>query len=138
VAIGIFAVLGPPIGVFLSAVYTNERFPPFHPGTLFILVGSYLVAGSAALVAGLVYSILSAGLVLAFKLERIGVAVATSLGAASGAIGMGVKNLSVSGSLLPASMGMTEFFAIAIAAGVVSALLCAFLFPIGVNTEVEG
>jgi hypothetical protein len=113
----LFALMGPPLGALI-----------FQPGTLvppWIFVALpfiYLIGFTPAIVAGVIFMVISAVLVRVLKIERLHFLAATLIGACSG--------LAV-GSLIPELIGLSPF----IITGVVGAsagCISAVLRPIGV------
>lgn len=83
-SIGVFAVLGPLVGLLLTAMVSESKGDLAFVTHPFAIVGAFAVGGSPALVAGLLYCAVALGLVTVFPRVTIGAVAGGAIGVLAG------------------------------------------------------
>jgi hypothetical protein len=107
-----FLALGPLLGLLLMS---GGEGPSEH--LWLVLPFAYMVVGVPALISGLLYSALCLIHRLLLPGRDVSLVVSAAMGALSGLVGMMYFAASAGGPVFPSSVGLTQFFAIGVAAG---------------------
>ena len=131
-SVALFAVLGPLFGLFAGLVFNS---PPrgsllfaFHP---FAITGAFVIGFIPALLAGLVYCIVSLTIISVFPRATIRSWSGALLGAFAGWVAAVISSWSLFAGTPAFSVENSELLALCIPAGFMAGLVAGWLHPIG-------
>jgi hypothetical protein len=132
-SVALFAGLGPLFGNFLLAVNSGERDAllfAFHP---FFIAGAFAIGFVPALLAGLLYCVLSLTIISVAPRATVRGWSGALLGAFAGGVAAAIFSRVLFAGAPDFSVKMTELIALCIPAGLVAGPVSGWLLPIGLQ-----